>query len=528
MKKIPWALLGALLSFYLLVSWWGIQVSPFPGHGDGSWYDGVARNFAAGRGLTEDCLWHFAIPRDTVSGPIGNYWNPLVPLILGTFYKVFGVSNFIGVLPALLMDAAVALFIFFFAYRRFGSKEIAAFSFLLYSVHTYVWTARAGGGTPETFLAFFVALTTFSLIAAWEGKRRGYILAGLFGALAYLSRNEGGMSLLAILFLFFFREIYQGRWLNRTRPRAFGILGAALATFALVVAPWEIRNRMLFGEAANAAKTTYFFVEVWDDVWSYSRELSFQHYLALGWKKILTIKLSSYVYKIEMFTHTTSWPILMFIPSGLLAASTLTWIFPVMAYFLISFLVMGFLNSVGQQGGWNGIAVFLPIWIPLAVAGSYSFFEKATKSPIKSRWCAFGACFVMVLYHLAINVRVAHHYKEAGNLNQAPMLLVQNWLRNNLPKDEKPIVMTSFPHQMAYFTGIPSVIIPTNDPPEIIQQVAHKFGAKYLVLMGDQTRALSALYKKKATLPAFTLLADIPFPAGKGAIGDPISIYRIH
>ena len=104
-RREAWIFFG-LGSVFAGLSLWRMQVSPFPAHGDGCWYDMVARNFAAGRGLVEDCVPHFGILRDTVSGPIGNYWNPLAAIMTGLFYKAFGVSDWIGRLPALLMDAA--------------------------------------------------------------------------------------------------------------------------------------------------------------------------------------------------------------------------------------------------------------------------------------------------------------------------------------------------------------------------------------------------------------------------------------
>jgi hypothetical protein len=70
------------------------------------------------------------------------------------------------------------------------------------------------------------------------------------------------------------------------------------------------------------------------------------------------------------------------------------------------------------------------------------------------------------------------------------------------------VVMTRDPWELTYQTGLRSVEIPNNGL-DVILQVAHQFGANYLVLPAPR-EALAGLYEGTRSFPAFQLVGTVP------------------
>ncbi|MCX6022404.1 MAG: hypothetical protein NTZ05_11880, partial [Chloroflexi bacterium] len=54
----------------------------FPALDDPAFYLTVARNLAAGRGLTVDAIWWHHVPFAQITHPSNDYWQPLTSLVL--------------------------------------------------------------------------------------------------------------------------------------------------------------------------------------------------------------------------------------------------------------------------------------------------------------------------------------------------------------------------------------------------------------------------------------------------------------
>lgn len=517
-----------VLTAYVVISLWRIHVTPFLIHGDACWYDMVARNLAQGRGLVEDCVWYFSIPFTTVSHPIGNLFNPLVPIILSLFYKGFGISEFVGTMPVFLMDGILCLAIFVFCWYRFRSLTIAIFSSLIFTSHQFLLALRGGGGFPESYLMFFVALCCFALIRAWDGHRLYYLAAALLGALAYLSRNEGGHSFVVICALFAWKELWLPWKSKAPLPRSTYLIGLGIPIlFFAVVMPWEIRNHHLFGDYANAAKYNFFITRDYQDIWSYSQTFSVSQFLAMGWKKLATIFLTSYYYKLETFFEITSWPLLMFLPMAWFSLRGQRWPIPVLIYFFYSYIAMGALNHVSQNSGWNGVFVFLPFWIPMAVSGLQYYLHSLMTNRRHATFCTIAFCSFIFLFHLGDSVRRVHRYqKSGGDANKMMVQAVQNWFQET--KTPPPTTaMTHFSYVYTYFSGIPSVKIPTNDPLEKVWEVADKYQCSHLLLMGNNEAVFRNIYQGTQQDSRLRLLGTIPYRVTVGDGGDKILIFQI-
>ena len=100
-RREAWLSAGLVFGVALLVRLWAAGQVPFAIPEDTTYYWGVARNLAEGRGFVTDAIWSFATPaRDPVSGLFGFFfprtafeiWQPL-PSLLGLLPMLVGGST---------------------------------------------------------------------------------------------------------------------------------------------------------------------------------------------------------------------------------------------------------------------------------------------------------------------------------------------------------------------------------------------------------------------------------------------------
>jgi len=82
------------------------------------------------------------------------------------------------------------------------------------------------------------------------------------------------------------------------------------------------------------------------------------------------------------------------------------------------------------------------------------------------------------------------------------------------------LVMVVNPPAYYYFTHRPALAIP-NEEIEVILEVAHRYGAEYLILENDHPSTLSDLYRGEMSHPSLHLQRTLD------PLGDPVTIYRL-
>jgi hypothetical protein len=189
-------------------------------------YEPVARNIAAGKGIT-------------LGGRPATYWSPGFPILLAPVVKVAGVR---AIMPFLLVVAAATAGCFFSLVRHlFGSERtarIAAAMWVLYPVNLYL------GVQPLSEIPFRLAFSAALLASVLAVRRSSIGLAAAAGALLGASMLIRPASLLQPAVLAIALGVGWGAGGGR-QGVALGRRGvvasvALVGAAGLVIAPWEV------------------------------------------------------------------------------------------------------------------------------------------------------------------------------------------------------------------------------------------------------------------------------------------------
>jgi hypothetical protein len=248
----------SLFALAFVVRVWAAGQVTSPATEPSAFYFGVARNLVEGRGIVTDTLFSYATPPLAVPRPAFELWQPLASLIAAVPMTLFGPTFANAQLSSIVLGALVAPFTWFIALDaalRQDLSDVRAFivalsSGLLAAVFAPFLIADVA---PESTTAF----TIFALLACWmmtralpgdgmtiEEANRGRVvprlLLGILLGLAYLARHEAIYLVPAYLVLL----------LHALGPMRSAFFRAVLPTFiggVLVVIPWLVRNFVVFG-----------------------------------------------------------------------------------------------------------------------------------------------------------------------------------------------------------------------------------------------------------------------------------------
>jgi 4-amino-4-deoxy-L-arabinose transferase-like glycosyltransferase len=170
---------------------------------------------------------------------------PLYPLFMAAVYAVAGPRPDAVRVAQAALDLLTCLLVAYLSFRLAPPplKRRAAFAALaaygLFSWFTLIWTSCL---LTETLALFFTTLTLAFCARSMEGGRwRGWAAAGCACGLAVLTRPDSVLLAAAVLLFLLAR-------LARRRSRvALAPAAAFCFAAALTVAPWALRNYLVFG-----------------------------------------------------------------------------------------------------------------------------------------------------------------------------------------------------------------------------------------------------------------------------------------
>lgn len=229
LTRFEWACVALLgLAFALRVSF----VAQASFIWDSAWYLLLARSFAE--------HGSFLIPW-TDPPQYSGYWPPLYPILLSPFVKLFGPSYPLLVAFAVLVHAALVAAVFVATRQMMGRARAFAAAAAVASSPAFLGSDQLG--MTESFVALWVALAVWAFLRSLE-RPAWLAAAAVFGALAYLSKANLGVPILAALVVVFLA------WRVWTKgPRAFvrspvemGVVLAGLLALALLA--WTRSGRL--------------------------------------------------------------------------------------------------------------------------------------------------------------------------------------------------------------------------------------------------------------------------------------------
>jgi hypothetical protein len=338
------------------------------------------------------------------------------------------------------------------------------------------------------------------------GDEGSYLGTGLLIALAYLTRADGLLLLMAVPLAWWLlpapprppveppdspaAQFVWEHWpreqgVKETEQRPLGPSMSSLldlvVAFAIVVAPWLVRNYLAFGTPLPTSVLSQAWLTDYVDTFNYWNQPTWQNLVEQGWQAIL-------VQRGQALLHNGSVFLLSTFPWGLLALPGL-WLlrsrwsfFPPLVYGLLLFFVTALVFPVSSTAGtfYHSLGAVMPF---LALAAAYAV-QQGMHRTIKNREMAtmiMAAVTAGLLVLAAAQVIITlPAVAERHQAEKEQFEAVGEWLtRNANPGD---VVMTTQPHTLSYASGRPSIVLPGNESPDSAWEAAQRYGARFLVI----------------------------------------------
>jgi hypothetical protein len=226
---------------------------PDPAYPDSFYYVDVARQIAAGHGMSVDFVWIFAevgghIPANPILPIASNaHWMPLASFVQVPFILLLGPTAFASALPFAIAGAFVAPLTWAIARDAGAATRVAMGAGILAAVPVIATPFMA---QPDNFGLYqpLVAGALWLAARGLKGNARAYAGAGLLVGVATLARNDGVL-VGAVVGLAFFWDRGRAFRSDGTRRPAIPVWAAfaCAGLFLLVVAPWFARQLAVFG-----------------------------------------------------------------------------------------------------------------------------------------------------------------------------------------------------------------------------------------------------------------------------------------
>ncbi len=272
----------------LLIAIVAASLQSVPGYMDADYYYAGALRLAAGQGGLEPYLWNYLNAPERLPAVAFAYWMPLVSLVAAGGLLLVPGLGFLGArLGFILLAALVPPITAHLSFRLTARPELARLSGLLALFPGFYLSYQT---TTDAFSISMVLgglffLLTFGEIGWLSGKMielRLFVL-GLLAGLFHLARADGllwlgGAGVVGLIWFARQRVSARTRWF-----RLVTMGGAVLLGYALVMAPWYLRNLREWGGLMPPGNSRAMWVTTYEETMIYPASLlTPQHWLSAG------------------------------------------------------------------------------------------------------------------------------------------------------------------------------------------------------------------------------------------------------
>lgn len=201
---------------------------------DGGYLLQLARSIFKGEGFVSYSAPLFQLP-ESFPCPYCNTNGPLTSLIVAGAYLILGQTWFASNSISLIAGSLIPSVTFYLAFKLTRSIEISLLSAFLCLIHPGLFLFSFKVGSVILFICLSLACFYF-LIRGDSLINAG--LAGLFLGLSYLTRYQAVL-MIPVILLHLLGNDYKRKW--RYSVMLFG-------SSLIVIAPWLIRNYVIFGD----------------------------------------------------------------------------------------------------------------------------------------------------------------------------------------------------------------------------------------------------------------------------------------
>jgi 4-amino-4-deoxy-L-arabinose transferase-like glycosyltransferase len=257
-----------------------------PGHGDMAYYLHLAENLADGRGFVIDYIWHFLYPHENLTHYANDYWLPFTSLIISAFMVIGGKSLFVAILPSILFGVILSIIGYLIYLNFFKSKPGACYTAIicLFAPDLFKYSLL----TDSTiYYAVFVSLGLLLLLKASKNMRF-YILAAILAGIAHFTRQDGVLYMIVVVVIILFSK--------HSMKSKLMILTLSILAYLVVLSPLIASNLSNIGTPFSPISSKTIFLKSYEDIYSYSKNLSLDSYLELGLANIIYAKTKMLIY----------------------------------------------------------------------------------------------------------------------------------------------------------------------------------------------------------------------------------------
>jgi hypothetical protein len=535
--------LWLLLTLFVLglgVRWLYARAVVFPPLDDPAFYLTTAENVVTGRGLVVDVLWSYQVPFPSVTHPSHEHWMPLTTgLIAAAFSIQKAVTGILepslrtGQMPGLVLGALLAPLTYLLGRRVLpqgpSSRWISLGAALLVAANPVLayQSASIDSSAPFTFLV----ACALALSVRKPGEQGGYLGAGLLIGLSYLTRSDGLLLLFAIPLAWWLlpmpsrlsveipdtpaARLAWEQWprqkpskedrLRATGPGLRHVIDLCVA-FALIAAPWLVRNHLAFGTPLPSSILSQAWLTDYVDTFNYLARPTPDTWLAQPWSALLDQRLQALAHNGKaLLAGTFPWGVFALLGLWLLRRNSL--VFSAFVYGMFMFLGLALVFPISTMHGtfYHSFGTVLPF---LALTAMYAVWQVARLLRRRGKLPEFLATSITIAFLVLCGWQVMQTLSAVAERHKAEKEQFEaaaDWLAQNANSGD--VIMTTQPYSLNYASGHPCIVLPGNDPPDSARQAAERYGARYLIVT-EQFGLYPDILAAQPD-PRFRLLAEI-------------------
>jgi hypothetical protein len=500
-KPLLTGLVFVVLGFSLFLRLYFASKILHPGHGDYPFYYTVAENLVDGKGFQIDYIWHYLNHPNAIVHTSNDYWMPLTSVLISIPMFVLGKSLFAALLFPIIVGLAFSVLTYFIS-KIYSPSRLTAFlsaGLVLFMPELFIKSLQTDSAI------FYAFLVSASLLCIIKGITHStfFLWAGLFAGFAHLARQDGLLLIPVIMGTIFLSKQ------QSLRAKACTFL-LAMGIYLVVLSPLMVSNLRAFGKPFPPGPSKTMFITQYEDLYVYSKELTFANYLKLGASEIAASKVKMAIshawHLYERFGEFLSILMIVGLAAGVASKEKRQhWMlyFPPLLFFaiLLSFYTL-IATFIGGGGGFlrSGMAL-TPFLVVIAVDLMNRMIAE------KGVICA-SILIVLTLF-------VYHDISDTKQLIDTTAHLSEKLikLKNIIEKDANQqgnkdiVIMTRDPWEVYHSTRHKAIQIP-NESLEVIYAVAQKYGANYLLLPAPR-EALTSFYEGKVVDDRLLFVANV-------------------
>ncbi len=541
-RREAWLSAGLVFAVALLVRIWAAAQVPFPIPEDATYYWGVARNLAEGRGIVSDTIWSYATPaRDPVTGAFGFFfprpafeiWLPL-PSLLGflpmlalgsTDYPAATIVPIVlgALVPVLAWRIAADL-----AEERAPSPERARTLGVGAGLVGAVWLPLVlPSALLDSTIVFGVAALVACLLMVRLVRRppdrvvdARLIALGLAIGVGALARNEAiwvGLTWALIAFAAL-----------RERGSAYllRIVGVAGLVAVTVMTPWLIRNWLVFGSPLPGQAVTNAFSITGFDIFAWNDPPTLARYLAAGPQAWVAHRVEGFEHNFLSVLVLPGFPVSVLGLVGLLVVGRAQTVRPLLLVSLLTFWITTLAFPVATTWG-TFLHASVPAQVLLLVSAVAALDAGLAWVGRKRGWTRpvawLGPTFAGLGAAMFVAVGIPAYGSQAAGVEAAYADVLARIERSGYALDASRPIISNHPMWVSEVRRLSALSLP-NETPADVADLAATFGAEILIVDGEHGAWPAVLDTGVPGAACFVPLALEP-PAG--GVTDDFRVFRV-